>query len=274
LEDIVAFSGIIDFIDTPVKRYSSGMYVRLAFAVAAHLEPEILIIDEVLAVGDYEFQQKCLGKMEDVARSGRTVLFVSHNLAAVKNLCTRAIVLQKGEMAFNGSVNDAISYYQDNSKELKISFDLTQDNFARKESLKEIEFINITYQDQPFKFGSNVIFEIEVKRNVSRNFLDVELATSFSDANENCLVHLSNKFISKKFENNQDTAKYTFEFECNLRPGVYSQVLFLRDAVGIQDWIIDGIQIEIEDGNPYEFNNTAAIKGLILPKFKIYQIEE
>src|SRR5476649_1973258 len=95
-DEIVAFSGIEEFIDTPVKRYSSGMYVRLAFAVAAHLEPEILIVDEVLAVGDAEFQKKCMGKMKDVAEHGRTILFVSHNLEAVRKLCTRCILLHKG----------------------------------------------------------------------------------------------------------------------------------------------------------------------------------
>src|ERR1700685_3890330 len=95
-DEIVAFAEVEKFLDTPVKRYSSGMYVRLAFAVAAHLEPEILIVDEVLAVGDAEFQKKCLGKMEDVSRGGRTVLFVSHNMAAVERLCTRGILLQQG----------------------------------------------------------------------------------------------------------------------------------------------------------------------------------
>ena len=110
-DEIVAFSEIERFIDTPVKRYSSGMYVRLAFAVAAHLEPEILIVDEVLAVGDASFQKKCVGKMADVGREGRTILFVSHNLGAIKTLCSRAIVLQNGELLFDGDVFGAVSVY-------------------------------------------------------------------------------------------------------------------------------------------------------------------
>jgi lipopolysaccharide transport system ATP-binding protein len=109
--DIVAFSEIGDFIDTPVKRYSSGMRVRLAFAVAAHLEPEILIVDEVLAVGDASFQQRCVGKMGEVSRSGRTVLFVSHNAAAVENLCNRGIVLHRGRMDFDGTQTAALEHY-------------------------------------------------------------------------------------------------------------------------------------------------------------------
>lgn len=111
LDEIIAFSGVEEFIDTPVKRYSVGMRVRLAFAVAAHLEPEILVVDEVLAVGDAAFQQKCMGKMNSVAHSGRTVLFVSHNSAAIEALCTRGIVLTHGKMVFDGTQTEAIEYY-------------------------------------------------------------------------------------------------------------------------------------------------------------------
>lgn len=110
-DEIVGFSGVEKFIDTPVKRYSSGMAVRLAFAVAAHLDPEILLIDEVLAVGDASFQKKCLGKMDELAGSGRTVVFVSHNLAAVRALCSEAVLLQDGCLAFNGPVDQAIHTY-------------------------------------------------------------------------------------------------------------------------------------------------------------------
>ncbi len=111
LDEIIAFSGVERHIDTPVKRYSSGMYVRLAFAVAAHLEPEILIVDEVLAVGDAEFQKKCLGKMKDVSQQGRTVLFVSHNMTAVKRLCSKGIVLRQGEISFEGRIGEAVETY-------------------------------------------------------------------------------------------------------------------------------------------------------------------
>ncbi len=110
-DEIVAFAEVEKFIDTPVKHYSSGMYTRLAFAVAAHLEPEILIVDEVLAVGDAEFQKKCLGKMNEVARGGRTVLFVSHNMAAIRQLCQRGLLLRKGELAFHGEVNACADLY-------------------------------------------------------------------------------------------------------------------------------------------------------------------
>ena len=121
LDEIIQFSGVEKFIDTPVKFYSSGMKVRLGFSVAAHLDPEILIIDEVLAVGDYEFQNKCLGKMKDVAKEGRTVLFVSHNLEAVKSLCSRAILLEGGQIIFGGNSLETIkAYLKENSSYVSI----------------------------------------------------------------------------------------------------------------------------------------------------------
>ncbi len=116
-DEIVSFAEIEKFIYTPVKRYSSGMYVRLAFAVAAHLEPEILLVDEVLAVGDIAFQKKCLGKMEGVAKEGRTVLFVSHNMFSLQNLCTRGILLESGQISMEGSITDVINKYLDLGRE-------------------------------------------------------------------------------------------------------------------------------------------------------------
>ena len=111
LPDMVEFSGVEGFLDTPVKRYSSGMYVRLAFSVAAHLEPEILLVDEVLAVGDAEFQRRCLGRMEDFGANGRTVLFVSHNMQAIAQLCDRAILLEDGRIAQDGRSEDVVAHY-------------------------------------------------------------------------------------------------------------------------------------------------------------------
>ncbi|HEX8734982.1 MAG TPA: ABC transporter ATP-binding protein [Pyrinomonadaceae bacterium] len=122
-DEIVAFAGIDEFLDTAVKHYSSGMYARLAFSVAAHLDSEILIIDEVLSVGDAEFQKKCLGKVTDAARAGRTIFFVSHNMAAIENLCRRGIVLEKGEVTFIGKQTEAISHYlAKTDKNLRMDF--------------------------------------------------------------------------------------------------------------------------------------------------------
>ena len=131
LDEIVDFSGCERYLDTPVKRYSSGMTVRLGFAIAAHLEPDILVVDEVLAVGDAEFQKKAIGKMQDVSRGeGRTVLFVSHNMGAVKNLCKRGIVLNQGQVAFDGGVEEAVDYYTE--KNLPTSNELIINNIKSK----------------------------------------------------------------------------------------------------------------------------------------------
>ncbi len=111
MDEIIAFAEVEQFLDTPVKRYSSGMYVRLAFAVAAHLEPEILVIDEVLAVGDAQFQKKCIGKMQEIGNSGRTVLFVSHNMGAINRLCTRGIVIDRGKLIEDGTTQNAVKRY-------------------------------------------------------------------------------------------------------------------------------------------------------------------
>ena len=126
MEDIIEFSECRKFIDTPVKRYSSGMYVKLAFAVAAHLDNEILIMDEVLAVGDTRFQEKCINKMLDVARSGRTVLYVSHNMRTIQQLCNRCIVLDHGHLIFDGEVEEAISYYIGNTAKQDVVYDMTK----------------------------------------------------------------------------------------------------------------------------------------------------
>ena len=140
LDEIVEFSGCERYIDTPVKRYSSGMTVRLAFAVAAHLEPDILIIDEVLAVGDAEFQKKAIGKMQDISgEGGRTVLFVSHNMAAVKSLCTRGIVLENGGVKFEGNSSDAVLYYLNGELENKKHFVFKESDQTEGLQLHEIK---------------------------------------------------------------------------------------------------------------------------------------
>lgn len=146
-DEIVKFSEIEQFVDTQVKRYSSGMYVRLAFAVAAHLEPEILLVDEVLAVGDASFQKKCLGKMGDVGREGRTVLFVSHNLTAIKALCQRTIVVGEGQIRFDGNTEDAVNYYlnatyTDSDRKIPLS-DRRRENYCSlRAKIVDIEVIS------------------------------------------------------------------------------------------------------------------------------------
>ena len=146
LEEIISFAEMEKFIDTPVKRYSSGMYVRLAFAIAAHLEPEILIIDEVLAVGDAQFQKKCLGKMSDVSKSdGRTVLFVSHNMGAVRQLCTRCILIDKGRLVKNSDSNSVVDFYLNSIyEENELPEKVFQDDLNKDFQLNSIRLLNKT----------------------------------------------------------------------------------------------------------------------------------
>jgi lipopolysaccharide transport system ATP-binding protein len=156
-DEIVAFADIDKFIDTPVKHYSSGMYVRLAFAVAAHLEPEILLVDEVLAVGDAAFQRKCLGKMSEVSKGGRTVILISHNMAAVENLCHKGIVIEHGHVIFSGSMNQAIErYLQGNTgngaaEQHSNSVDLTQAPGRSKKSPAILKRLELFSEGRPLK---------------------------------------------------------------------------------------------------------------------------
>ncbi len=161
-DDIVAFSGVERYVDTPVKRYSSGMYVRLAFAVAAHLEPEILIVDEVLAVGDAEFQKKCLGKMKDVStKEGRTVLFVSHNMAAVKSLCTKGIVLAEGKKIFEGNQLEAVHFYQNNqSTNSSFKHHGALDDAPGNQNIRILSFEVFPYQGDILQISSGFQFQL------------------------------------------------------------------------------------------------------------------
>jgi lipopolysaccharide transport system ATP-binding protein len=174
IDEIIDFSGCERYIDTPVKRYSSGMTVRLAFAVAAFLEPEILVIDEVLAVGDAEFQKKAIGKMQDISRGGgRTVLFVSHNMAAVKSLCTKAIVLENGVVVFEGNTNDGIDYYLKSNQ-----YDGYVGHYVN-EAVEESGFVSLALMDKNdnvrTEFGFDEPITIKIKAKVAEHHLNAYL---------------------------------------------------------------------------------------------------
>lgn len=165
-DEIVAFSGVEKFIDTPVKRYSSGMSVRLAFSVAAHLEPEVLLIDEVLAVGDLAFQKKCLGKMEEVAEGGRTVLFVSHNMQMIDTLCPRTILLKDGKVLCDGKTTDVLEQYYASLEDLKVDAETALNNMRHRRGLGHARFTRIVVRDaeghERYRFhqGEPVFFEL------------------------------------------------------------------------------------------------------------------
>lgn len=268
-DEIVAFAEVEKFLDTPVKRYSSGMYVRLAFSVAAHLEPEVLIVDEVLAVGDSMFQKKCIDKMTEVSKEGRTILFVSHNLAAIKALCTNAIILADGKMKLGGNVQEVLNAYilgesQLSGKEINLS------NIIRHGYLNELKFKKITFLEYPIVFGKPIEFRLKLEcSGIKTTFSDIDFGIAIRDENNNTLIHCSNRFINKQFKHTSDEAEYLFEIENILKPGMYYLTFFLRSNNEIQDWISNAIKIEIEDGNPYDYMDTNQIQGAILPHFDI-----
>ena len=182
-DEIVDFSGVERYIDTPVKRYSSGMYVRLAFAVAAFLEPEILIVDEVLAVGDAEFQKKCLGRMKDVSvNDGRTVLFVSHNMAAVKQLCDRGVVMQHGSTTFEGTQLEAVNFYQ-SSSDTNSYFEHVGpvDSAPGNENIRLLKFEVNPLQGDMLSISSGVVFEVKFYSKKQAISLDVTFELRNSD---------------------------------------------------------------------------------------------
>ncbi|MDX5477723.1 MAG: ABC transporter ATP-binding protein [Cyclobacteriaceae bacterium] len=182
LEEIIEFSGVEKFIDTPVKFYSSGMKVRLGFSVAAHLDPEILIVDEVLAVGDFDFQTKCLGKMEDVAGQGRTVLFVSHNLSAVKNLCTKSIILKDGILEFNGTTDKAIFNYL-NSSSLLLKSEWKSSNSYNNLDAPYLEIVAINIKILGEQPELKLLVETSLKSNNSHEpaFIAYDLFSEMDD---------------------------------------------------------------------------------------------
>lgn len=170
MDEIIAFSGCERYIDTPVKRYSSGMTVRLGFAVAAHLEPEILVVDEVLAVGDAEFQKKAIGKMNSLSQGeGRTVLFVSHNMVSLKALCTRGIVLESGMLSYTGEVTDCIDYYLSKTKEISRIETIITSSHKRNKTSKEVELKKIKAFNKNLNSRASLNFKISIEKNSNLN---------------------------------------------------------------------------------------------------------
>ena len=271
---IVNFSGVEVFLDTPLKHYSSGMQLRLAFAVASHLEPEILVIDEVLAVGDSTFQKKCIDKMTEVSKSGRTILFVSHNIQAVKNLCSKGLLLNNGVISFSGPIDSVIDKYI-NHKEVQIgksSVDLK--NLERHECLRNLEFDTVFSDHWAHHPQSPLEFSIKLKSRIADQYKDLLFGINIMDRNEECIYHLSNIFINFDIPIHQDNFLYKFSIpQSGLKPGIYTVRFFVRANEEVQDWTKDGIGLEVLEGNIYGFNNSKMISGKVQPNFN-FRIDE
>lgn len=258
LDEIVAFSGCERYLDTPVKRYSSGMMVRLGFAVAAHLDPEILVVDEVLAVGDAEFQKKAIGKMQDISHGeGRTVLFVSHNMASMKALCNHGVLLEQGMVRCIGDMGDVISEYQRISME-KTALDILarEDRFGTgKVKLQNIEILNA--DDEPIdsiSVGSEFHIRVTMK-NYAWQSTDIvqELCVGINDEYGQRNFVMNNIFIDKNITISPDITNYTFVVKkCPLNIGNYSMAFFLSDKMhNVVDAITNVGCLHVESGDFY-----------------------
>ena len=222
--EIVDFAGVERYIETPVKRYSSGMYVRLAFAVAAYLEPEILIVDEVLAVGDAEFQKKALGRMKDVSASeGRTVLFVSHNMLAVKSLCTRGLLMDKGGIKMSGSIEEVISKYSSFTSQNVKSFTLVE----RENNGFFLHSINVTNNGISgiFNIEKDLIFEIKVSAN--RDFETININIFFK-TNEDAIVFATCSNAEKMISGE-------YVFNCIIPANTLNDILYAIDIMVVEN---------------------------------------
>jgi lipopolysaccharide transport system ATP-binding protein len=244
---IAEFSGVEKFLDTAVKRYSSGMKVRLAFAVAAHLDPEILIIDEVLAVGDASFQKRCMDRMAEIAREGRTILFVSHNLDLVDRLCKRAIVLRQGRLTYEGNVQDAISYYLTDDSQRGAVRDLSKhprsgDGRAR---FTQVKILNASGQPSDYhSFGNSI--RIAMTINASCDLRDVGVAVVLSTVSGSRVITGWNREADTPlhFERGENQCYCDFE-ELRLRPGHELWVsLWMEQGGGVLDFVESVTEIE------------------------------
>ena len=268
-DEIIAFAEVEKFLDTPVKRYSSGMYVRLAFAVAAHLEPEILIVDEVLAVGDAEFQNKCIGKMHDVANSGRTVLFVSHNMAAVGQLCNRGIVLSNGKVSFEGAIDEAVNHYLrpalDTSGEVTIL-----DSSYKSRPQDQAKFVKVSLMNpdnvvkDSFFIGESLVLSMDIRFFITIKSIQLSfIVRSINGTNIYHCVAKDAEFLPINL-NGLMSIKVSFP-ALALYPGTYIiDDLWLASSEGIElDHADDVIAFKVHEGGPNVGRNLGKDKAII-----------
>jgi lipopolysaccharide transport system ATP-binding protein len=251
-DEIVDFSGVERYIDTPVKRYSSGMYVRLAFAVAAHLESEILIVDEVLAVGDAEFQKKCLGKMKSVSGQGRTVLFVSHNMPAVKNLCTKGILIERGTVKMFADINSIVSSYL--TKEEFSNVWRTNSHDLVQSQIDKYKVISISARNingnviSEFSISRDYIVEIEFE--VMKENSSIGFSLVFSDNEGTCLFGSLNNTEPNYYGKKLGKGKY--KASCKIDGNLFNNI----------DLVISLIVFGPQWTDSYIIENALKIKGV------------
>ncbi len=268
-DEIVDFSGVERYIDTPVKRYSSGMYVRLAFAVAAHLDPEILILDEVLAVGDTEFQKKCLGKMEDVSRGGRTILFVSHNMAAVKSLCNSGIFLKNGVIDYaNNNIDDVVNKYIKTSLLFTTHDEISKRNDRQGNGdvfVNTLKLLN-SVNDNQIEIGKQLGFKIAYYAKPTSFY--GKILISINNSNEETVLFMDsstmNNFPTVLKKNGEIEIKISTEF--GLPEGKYFVNIAFFANDNLADYVQSAIVFNVIDGLFYKGGKHPVGKGLCFVK--------
>jgi len=276
-DEIVAFAEIEKFISTPVKHYSSGMHVRLAFAVAAHLEPEILLVDEVLAVGDVAFQRKCLGKMEDVSHEGRTVLFVSHNMAAISHLCERAVLLDLGRIVRYGDTSDVVSSYlemaESDSKVLLV------DRRDRKGS-GELRVQSITLRNgmgeevKSFRVGETAVFELAYESSTRKAHKNVRVGFPIDSILGQRVSLLQNEMSGFFFEEIPPKGRIMCKVpQLPLVAGRYHFSFCITLNGIIADWVIKAGILEITAGDFFDTGRTLDVQDGIVVLKQVWQVE-
>jgi lipopolysaccharide transport system ATP-binding protein len=259
-DEIVAFAEVEQFLDTPVKRYSSGMYVRLAFAVAAHLEPEILIVDEVLAVGDAEFQKKCLGKMQDVAKGGRTVLFVSHNMAAVEVLCSHGLLLRHGQVEDVGPIRKVVSTYMSGMRAVAtMAISERTDHEGNKKA--RIVTLDVTAMragktTKP-STGASLIFDLGYK--VFHTIDNPVFYITIWNDKKVQIIHLNTRMAGFPVSSLRQPGTIRCEIsKCPVPPGVYTVNVAIGSTDGFADRIESAMTLEVSEGAYFDSTDTTA----------------
>ncbi len=268
-DDIVEFSGVKQFIDTPVKRYSSGMYVRLAFAVAAHMEPDILVVDEVLAVGDAEFQKKSLGKLDEVSKTeGRTILFVSHNMGAIQRLCKRCVLLEEGKIKMIGETKEVIDFYL--HRQDKISKLPLVERKDRKGSgnviFTKCELLSFVTEN------NNLKFKISYKNNTENAYKNAKISVDIKNASREHVANITNTVLEQKIDIQKGERSIFLEImNFNLESGEYSLSLFVaNDNMNseIFDSVEDVLVFNFDNNNFYSTGKLPPIRSKALFNFK------
>ena len=273
-DDIVDFSQLARFIDTPVKRYSSGMYVRLAFSVAAHLDAEVLIVDEVLAVGDYEFQKKCIEKLRDVTAKGRTVLLVSHNMSAVQNLCSRAILLRRGRLVGQGETSKVVESYiaRPQTSTNQIPLAQRQDRNGNGMFRFVDARVDPEMEGRKIETGANVLFKVWVEKRSPKPVREVDISIAIDDYAGTRVANLWTRVVGRTIDE-LPAGRTLVEFEVPRLPlaaGRYSFNTFGSAADQVADWVQSAGFFEVQHGDFFGTGRTLPPGNSVLVSFNVH----